>query len=138
MMNWKRFLLATLAIFVFMFFYEFLIHGVLLMRTYEETPTVWRTMSEMQANMPLTILSQLALSAWITYMFSQIYPDGGIINGVRFGLYLGVFAGILSGSWYLVLPVAAKLGWSWLAIWIAEGLGAGAILGSIYKRSFQD
>lgn len=133
-MNPKRFLLATFAIFVFLFFYEFLLHGILLIKTYEETPVVWRKASEMEANIPLTLLSQFALAAWITYMFSQIYREGGIINGLRFGLFLGVFAGILTGSWYLVLPVAAKLGISWFAIWIAEGLGVGALLGLIYRQ----
>lgn len=132
--NWKRYLLATAAVFVFLFFFEFLIHGILLMDTYGETPSVWRSMSEMEANFPFTILLQLLLAAWLTYMFSQIYEGGGISNGLRFGLYFGVFAGLLSGSWYLVLPISAKLGWSWFATSIAEGLGAGALLGSIYRK----
>ncbi len=133
-MNFKRFIGATLAVFVFFFLYEWLVHGHLLMGTYLETPKVWRNFSEMQANMHLTILYQLALAAWVTYVFSCIYPEGGIDKGLRLGIYFGVFAGILTASWYLWLPVSSSLAWSWLVSGLGEGLGAGFLLGLIYRR----
>lgn len=93
------------------------------MGMYRETSSVWRDFAEMEASMPLAMGFQLVFSAWTTFAFTQIYKEGGITQGLLFGLYFGVFAGILTASWYLWLPVPEKLGWSWLASGIMEGLG---------------
>lgn len=133
-MNFRRYLLSTFALFVFIFLYEMLIHGFVLMGIYEATATVWRDFAEMQARMPLAMCFQLALSAWAAFVFSQLYQEGGIKNGLLFGLFFGVFAGILSASWYLWLNVPATLGLSWFMSGIGEGIGGGLVLGSIYRR----
>ncbi|MBA3237364.1 MAG: hypothetical protein H0T62_03320 [Parachlamydiaceae bacterium] len=133
-MNLKRFLAATAALFVFIVLFEWLVHGYLLMNLYGETPHVWRTLDEMNTNMPLAMLFRVIFAAWLTYIFTQIYPEGGIVNGVRFGLYFGVFMALLSASWYFYLPISAKLGWQWFAYGVLEGLISGMILGFIYKK----
>ena len=133
-MNFKRYLGATIALFVFVFLYEWLVHGYLLMDTYKETPKLWRDFAEMQSNMPLMMGIQLFLSAWMAFIFTQIFKEGGFGKGLLFGLYFGVFAAILTGSWYLWLPVSTKMGWSWLASGFAEWLGGGIVLGSVYRR----
>lgn len=133
-MNFKRFLLGTLAVFAFFFLYEWLVHGNLLMSIYMQTPQVWRNFAEMEANLLLTILYQFALAAWVTFVFARLFPEGGIFNGLRLGIYLGVFAGILTASWYLWLPVSFSLVWDWLLAGIGEGVGAGLLLGLIYRR----
>lgn len=133
-MNIKRYLIATLAVFVFISFYEWLVNGVLLISTYKETPHLWRTVTEMIAKMPLAVLYRLALSAWLAFIFAHLYPEGGLRKGLLFGIFFGVFAGILTGSWYLWLPVSEKLGLSWLLSGIGQGVGAGTILGATYRR----
>lgn len=133
-MNVKRYIGATIALFVFIFFYEWFVHGFLLMGMYRETATVWRDFAEMQAKMPLNMLFQFVFSAWTAFAFTQIYKKGGVANGLLFGLYFGVFAGLLTASWYLHLPVPAKLGWSWLVSGTIEGLGGGLILGAVYHN----
>jgi hypothetical protein len=120
--------------FVFIFLYEMLVHGFILMGMYEATANVWRDFAEMQANMPLSMGFQFVLAAWTAFAFSQLYRQGGVKNGLRFGLFFGVFAGILMSSWYLWLNVPAALGLSWFISSIGEGLGAGLVLGSIYRK----
>lgn len=133
-MNFRKYLLSTFCLFVFIFFYEMLVHGFILSGMYEATANVWRDFAEMEANILLAICFQLALSAWTAFAFSQLFKDGGIKNGLIFGLFFGVFAGILTASWYLWLNVPATLGLSWLISGIAEGLGGGFVLGSIYRK----
>lgn len=130
----KRFLGATFALFVFLFFYEWLVHGVWLIKTYETTPHLWRSMDEMTAHMPLSLLLKLVLSAWVSFVFVQLYPQGGVKSGLKFGLYFGVFAGILMGSPYLWLPISAELGLSWFGTGVVEWLLGGTILGTVYCR----
>src|SRR5947208_2932589 len=103
-MNFNRYLIATLALFVFIFAYQMLVNGFVLSEMYEVTKGVWRTYIEMKGNMTLSICFQLATAIWLSFVFSQLYKVGGIENGLRFGLYIGVFAGIMMGSWYLWLP----------------------------------
>lgn len=132
-MNFRKYLWSSFALFAFIFLYEMLVHGFILMGMYEATVNVWRDFAEMEASMPLAMCFQLALSAWTAFVFSQVYPEGGIKNGLIFGLFFGVFAGILTASWYLWLNVPVTLGISWLINGIGEGLGGGLVLGSIYR-----
>lgn len=133
-MNFPRYLLSTVALFVFIFAYELLVHGFMLDGIYKATADVWRDFAEMEANMPLAMCFQLALSAWSAFVFSQVYPEGGIKNGLLFGLFFGGFAGILTSSWYLWLKVPAKLAVIWLISGIAEGVGGGFVLGATYRK----
>jgi len=132
-MNLKRYLIATFALFVFIFLYEWLVHDIILMGMYKDTQNVWRDFSEMNAQLPLGMCVQFVLSAWAAFAFSKLYKDGGIKNGLRFGLFFGVFGAILTSSWYLWLPVPLKLGMSWFINGIVEGLGGGYILGLVYR-----
>ena len=119
-MNFRRYLLSAFALFAFIFLYELVVHGFVLMGMYEATADVWRDFAEMQANMPVAMCFQFALSAWTAFAFTQMYKEGGIKNGLVFGLFFGVFAGILTASWYLWLDVPAELGLSWLISGIAK------------------
>lgn len=133
-MNIKRFILAAIALFVFVFFYEWLVHGFLFTGLYEQSASVWRPMAQMMANMPLMIGIQIVLSIWLAFVFTQLFKTGGVVNGLFFGLYFGVFAGIMSGAWYGWLPVPALLGWAWFISGIVEGVLGGLILGAIYRK----
>ncbi len=130
-LNLKRYVVATLALFAFVFLYEGLVHGFLLSNLYHETAKVWRG----SHGMHLETCFQFVLSAWIAYVFTQIYPEGGLAKGLRFGLYFGVFAAILTASWYVWLPISATLAWSWFIASIVEGVGAGLVLGYFYRKS---
>lgn len=133
-MNIKRFGLAALAVFVFVFLYEMFVNGFLLADFYGSTPQIWRKGVDIEANMRLHLLLQLVLSVWITFVFTQIYPEGGLSKGLLFGLFFGIFAAILTSSWYIWLPVVEKLGVSWFVSSLVEGLGCGFLLGAIYRR----
>lgn len=134
-MNIKRFVAAALSMFVFVFLYEWLVHGFLLSGFYEKTPHVWREYSVMEANMPYAMLFQLALSVWTAFVFSQIFPQGGVGKGLFFGLYFGVFAAILTATWVLWIAVPTQLGGCWFLSGLGLGLGSGCILGAIYHKN---
>lgn len=137
-MNVSKYLSSIIAVFIFVFIYELIIHGFLLNSTYRQTPQVWRTPEEMQANMPILMLFQLALSLVASFIFSQLFREGGTKNGLVFGLYFGIVMAILNSSWYLFLPVSTALGWGWFIASLIEGLGIGFILGSIYRNKATD
>lgn len=131
-LNLKRYVVATFALFAFVFLYEGLVHGILLHKLYHESSKVWRSSL---FEVPLSLSFQFVISAWVSFVFTQIYPDGGLSKGLRFGLYFGVFGALLSASWYVWLPISATLAWSWFIAGIVEGLGAGCVLGYLYRKS---
>lgn len=133
-MNVKRFIGATAAFFAFLYLYHWLIHGILLQNIYHESPTLWRPMEQMNSMMPLCIFFRLAVAGWITFMFAKFYRDGGTENGLRFGFYIGVFAGIMAASTFMWLPISAKLAWAWFIGNVVEYLAGGAIIGAIYRK----
>lgn len=133
-MNGKRYFFATIALFIYTILYEWITHDVILINLYQETIHVWRDFSEIETLMPWILIYQLAMSACVALFFALVFKEGGVLNGLLFGLCLGVFGGILTASWYLWLPVPAKLGWTWLINSIIQGIGGGLVLGAIYKK----
>ena len=132
--NVKRYIGATLALFVFIFLYQWVVHGMILSPFYHETPKVWREMAEMKANMPIGMLFQLLIAAWLAFVFTRLFKSGGLAKGLLFGFYFGVFMGLTTATWSLWLPVQAALGWGWFVAGLLEGIGGGAVLGLVYRK----
>lgn len=137
-MNVSKYLSSIIAVFIFIFLYEMIIHGFLFDSIYRQTPQVWRSEVEMQANIPILMLFQLALSLVASFVFSQLFKAGGTKNGLVFGFYLGIIMAILNSSWVLILPVSTTLGYGWFITSLLEGLGIGFILGNIYRKKAID
>lgn len=128
-LNLQRYLYATLIVLAFIFVFDWFVHGFLLHDKYAETPHIWRETESLL----LRLCYQFALAAWVVFLFTRFYGQGGLINGIFFGFYMGVFAGILTSIWYVWLPVAPVLSSIWLVAGIVEGLGVGLLLGIIYR-----
>lgn len=133
-MNVKRFFGAAIALFVFLFIYDWIVHGVLLMNTYMQTAQLWRPEMDMKAMMPLCLFLKVLFVLWLTYIFTQLYKNGGVKHGVQFGIYIGVLLGLSAASSYIWLPIPASLAWGWLFSNVIMGIAGGAILGAIYRK----
>lgn len=132
--NTKNFVISVIAVFIFMFAYDWLVHSQLLMPLYMETPNLWRPDAEMQALFPWSIGIDLAKAALIAYLFTQHYEARGMGEGVRFGLYIGALLGLMQLAAYTYLPVSLNLGLAWFFVYLLQGLGAGLILSLTYRR----
>jgi hypothetical protein len=137
-MNTKRYLWASLAVFVFIFLAEFLFHGVIMKNTYAMHMDLLRPEAEQQATFPFMILGFLLLAFGFCFIFVKGYEGRGIAEGVRFGLYAALAFGISTQLInYSVFPYPG----SWVGMWIfGESLiviAAGAIAAMIYRRAGQ-
>lgn len=133
-MNTKRFLIATLVLFVFMFLYQYLLNTALLLGSHESPSDLMRDFSGMKTRMPMVVFIQLLFAAWMAFAFAQTFKDGGIQNGLLFGIFLGGLVGLINASWFLWLPVPASFSERLLATGFGECLGGGLILGLIYRK----
>ena len=135
-MNVKRWVLAGLGAFAVVFVLDFIVHGKLLMGLYEQTTSVWRPQAESNQKMWLMMVGQLLFGL----LFARIYTYGyeaskaGVGQGVRYGFLIGFLLSIsYLCVWYVVLPIPFSLAIGWAASMMANSLGAGTVVGLIYR-----
>jgi len=131
-MNKKRYVISVFVVFIFVFAYEFLVHGFLLKDLYDQTAQLWRP--EEEYKMPVMFLSQFGFSAVLAYIFTLHYEGKGIGEGIRFGLYIGMLLGAINIGTYSYMPIPMVLMLGWVLAALLLGLGSGVVLSLVYKR----
>ena len=136
-MSVKRWGLATLAGFVVVSATEFVIHHQWLGPFYMAHAEWWRPEAEMKGLMPFMCLAQLSLAALLALVYTKGYESkkGGVGQGVRFGLLLGLLltvpANLLN---YVIYPYPTSLLMSWVIGGLVEATLAGAAIGAVYRE----
>jgi len=136
-MNTKRWLLASVAVFVVIGVLEFLIHGVLLSDIYKQTASVWRSEAEMQKMMWIFWVGMLVFAPFFALIYVKGYEKGkpGLGQGFRYGLYVGVMLSVMhSFGWYVILPIPLALAFYWLLGILVEFIAAGVAAGLVYHE----
>ena len=134
-MNIKRLLLTVVALFAFIFVFEWLFHGVLLKDCYAQTSQPWRPESEMTGHFHWLMLGQAVIALMFAILFAQGFAAGGVAAGVRLGIIVGILRIGLDLITYAVQPLPAKLIVFWAFGGLIEAALAGAIAGAVYKRA---
>lgn len=134
-MNVKRYFIAVIAVFVFTFAYDFVVHGILLADTYKSLESLWRPEAEMQALMPLMAAAQLLLALIFTFLFTRNYEGGGVGEGLRYGLYAGLLLAAPQIASYVWMPVPVSLTAIWVGGVILWGILAGIVVSLVYKEA---
>lgn len=132
--NVCRFLLATVGVFVFVFLFDWVWHGKVMMDQYLATAHLWRPHAEMEAFFPFCLAMHLAMALVITFIFTRNYEKKGVMEGFRFGAMLGVLFAVFSLHSYLWLPVAdMSIPLGWAVGELIKFTGAGVIASLLYR-----
>ena len=130
----KRFIIAFIAAYIFLFVWGWLINGVLLKDIYAQTPNLWRTQTEMLSFFHWILIGQ----ALIVFAFVMIYVSGfaggGVIAGIQLGILLEIAAIGMRMGVYAVQPFPGNLLIYASIGGLIEMVITGAIVGAIYKR----
>jgi hypothetical protein len=129
----KRFLLAFIAAYIFIFVWGWLLNGVLLKDVYAETPNLWRPQSEMMSLFHWIILGQALVVFSFVMIYATGFASGGVIAGIRLGLLLEIAAIGMRLGFYAVQPIPGKLIFCGSISGIIEMVIVGAMVGAIYK-----
>ena len=133
-MNVKRFVLACVVVYVIYQCLGFLIHQVLLAETYGSLASVWRPEAEMMSNMWLMFITSAVWVVLFCYIFTRGYEGKGVMEGVRYGVIMGLFWGIpYSYDSYVIYPIPLSLAHTWFAATVILGVISGIVLALIYK-----
>lgn len=132
-MNVKRFIAASLAVFVVGQVLGYVIHNVILRATYDSLKSLWRP--DMQSKMWIMWLTGLITSFLFTLIFAKGYEGKGIGEGVRFGVLIGLFTSIpMAYNSYVTLPIPYSLALQWFLYGTVATIILGVVAALVYKR----
>jgi len=131
-MNIKRFLAGGLVIFIIFRIGDLIVHGFILGKTYMSMTGVWRP--DMMSLMWIMYLGSFIFSYLMMFAFVKGYEGRGILEGIRFGIIIGLLTNGMGAFYQYVLyplPLSMILIWFCYAIIISAIAGIAASL--IYK-----
>ena len=129
----KRFILAFVAAYIFIFFWGWLLNGVVLKDVYAQTPNLWRTQNDMMSLFHWIIIGQALIVFAFVMIYTSGFAGGGVMAGIRLGVLLEI-AGIgMRMGFYAVQPIPGKLIVYGSIGGLIEMIIVGAIVGAIYK-----
>lgn len=135
-MNTKKFFLAFFAVFAVLEITNYLVHGVILDSTYKDEMyrSVFRPEADMISKMWIGWVTDIIWSYFFVFLFVKGYENKGIGEGLRFGLYIGLFYVLVNSyGMYVVLPLQYSLVLQWFIYGLIQTLILGAITAAIYK-----
>jgi hypothetical protein len=131
-MNVKRCLVAGFAVFVLTRVLDYVIHGVILMPAYESLKSLWRP--DMESLMWLMHVVGFIWSFLFAYIYTKGYEGKGIMEGVRYGLIIGLFTNIPAAyGTYAMIAIPHSMALQWLIYGLIECILAGIAVALIYK-----
>lgn len=134
-MNWKRFFIAFVAVYIFLFVWGWLVNGVILKSVYAETPNLWRSQSEMASLFHWILIGQALLVFAFVAIYATGFAGGGILAGIRLGVLLEIAAIGMRMGIYALQPFPGKLLVFGSLGGLIEMIFVGVIAGAIYKPS---
>ena len=129
----KRFILAFIAAYIFIFVWGWLLNGVFLKDIYAQTPNLWRQQSEMMSLFHWIIIGQALIVFAFIMIYASDFAGGGVIAGIQLGVLVEIAAIGMRMGFYAVQPIPGKLILYGSVSGIIEMIIVGAIVGAIYK-----
>lgn len=129
----KKFWTGFVVVFVAMEILMFLIHGVILKSAYEATQSIWRP--DMMSLMWIYHVLAIIGAFFFTFVFSKGYEGKGTSEGVRYGLYIGIWmsSGMAYGS-YAMINIPYSLALQWFLYGVIEYIIYGILLAMVYGK----
>jgi len=131
-MNVKRFIGASIAVFFAFEIIDAIVHMVILKKAYEALAPLWRP--DMMSLVWIFHVGALIMAFLFVYIFIKGYENKGIVEGVRYGVIIGLFANIPYGFYeYAMYPLPFCLCLQWFIYGMIEFIICGIIVAVIYK-----
>ncbi|MBI4430070.1 MAG: hypothetical protein HY562_13235 [Ignavibacteriales bacterium] len=133
----KRLWMGFVAVFVTLEITSFLVNGVLLASTYESLKSLWR--EDMMSKMWIYHVITLIGSFFFTLVFSKGYEAKGMMEGVRYGAYIGIWLSVgMAYGTYASIAIPYSLALQWFLYGIVEYVIAGVVLAMVFAKVGKD
>lgn len=133
-MNVQRYVIGSIAVFVFLLIIELIFHKVLLIGCYDEYTQTIRPGFLNSWYAIWLFLGYLIFAFGFCFVFTKGYENKGIGEGIRYGLYIAI-AFVVSSSLigYAVCAIPLKLIVAWIIGYPIIMILAGIIIAAIYR-----
>jgi hypothetical protein len=129
-MNLKKFFSASLLVFITLQVTNFLGHSLWLGQTYQSLANVWRP--DMADKMWIFTVIGILTSILFVYIFNKGYEGKGVIEGLRFGLLMGLFIATPASFYeYAMYSVPISLAVKWFLLYMAQYLLFGLVVAKV-------
>src|SRR6266576_5755660 len=129
----KRFVIAFVAAFIFIFFWGWLYSGVLLKDVLAQAQSLFRPREEMMGLFYWLAVGQAGLALSFVLIYASSFVGGGIAAGVRLGIMLEILAVSARCAIYATQPFPARFLVLVSVGGFIEMIVTGVIVGAIYK-----
>lgn len=136
-MDWKKVLIAGIAVFIASTLFSWLTCGWLFTWVYSIPPIIWRTPEEIMSNMTgmsfVGLISSIIFAGVYALLYKAI-PGKGIQKGLAYGAIIWA-VGALAGlpPLLFVMTISPVVIAYWVTAFLAKYLLLGAIVAAIYK-----
>lgn len=131
-MNWKRFLMASLVVYVFVQAMDFIVNEVFMKSVNESLKGLWRP--DMMSRVWVMYVIGAVVALVFTYIFIKGREGKGIPEGIRFGVIIWLFVNVPWGaSMWVLLPISWTIILKGLIYGLLEMIIAGILVAAIYK-----
>lgn len=135
-MNYGRLMIAAVVAAIVDFVYGFIAYGNVLSSQLAQFPGVFRSPQSQTSYLPILFLGILIGMFAITYIYAKGYEGGGLVEGVRFGIVVGIFnAGYVVMVGYAVMNIGRRLTASMAFAGLIEWIIVGLSISATYKPS---
>ncbi|OQW55033.1 MAG: hypothetical protein A4S09_17020 [Proteobacteria bacterium SG_bin7] len=128
----KGMFLGGLAAFIFVFLFEFLVHGFLMKEQYEATMNVWRPQAE--SNMAVMLLSQFLFAMAVAFFYPIVGPDKECKKAAPFGFGLGLVMAMPQIASYSYLPIPITISLLWAVASFVKAFGSAFIVAKVFNK----
>jgi hypothetical protein len=127
----KKFWLGFVVVFVVLEILMYVVDGLLLAGAYASVH-IWRPdmMSLMWVYHVITVITAF----FFTFIFSKGFENKGVLEGVRYGFYIGVWLSVgMAYGTYAMVEIPYSLALQWFIYGIIEYIIAGVALALVFK-----
>jgi hypothetical protein len=130
-MNWKRLLIALLAIFVFALVWNSLVHMVILGEANTALEGVARPPGE--RNLTLGLLLTAGIAFLFVYSYASFVHTAGFKRALGHGVFFALLAGLFVDlNQFLIYPIPGTLAAAWFFFGLVEFCIYGLIVAWLY------
>ena|SRR5947207_1127628 len=140
-MNYRRLALTIVAAVAVDFLYGFVVYGNLLTGEFARYPSIFRPMDTQLPYMPYLFIGIVLAAIAASVMYAKGYEGrgGGVAEGVRFGLWVGLFVvGYVVMVSYATMNVGRRFTGLMAITGLAEWAIVGGVIGAVYKPAAAD
>lgn len=135
-MNWKKLWLAALLVYLAFIATNFIFHGLLLGNYYmkPEVQKALRVEEEMHRFFWVRFLTMAVFAFFFTFIFAKGYEGKGVLEGVRYGIYIALFTFFVSSfEQFIIYPIPYMTVWYWIIVGLIQSVLLGIIAALIYR-----